>query len=173
MKGDKAKQEVPARQRHSAGASLPPSTPVGGAKVVPLAAVRRVEVAPGNTSVKFVPRAWRGQAPARSNSWSRGTPTPEEIARRAGAGRAAGRSGRGHHGRRGADASGDPRGAIIQVVWSLLPLAAVGLEEGEEAHVRGGGRGRGIKVLFVIAAQLLGKTRRSSSQAVLLALFVY
>src|SRR4051812_13905685 len=51
VKGDRAKQEVPALAQ-AIGQGQGPSG-VGEAKVVPLASVRRVEVAPGHSSVKF------------------------------------------------------------------------------------------------------------------------
>ncbi len=170
VKGDKAKQEVPALAA-SLGGGQPPSA-VGGAKVVPLAAIRRVEVAPGNTSVKFV-HEHEGKPGALEFMVAQDAHA-QEIARAA------------------VERAGLPAqerseditvvealmppvilGAIVGVIWGLLYMAAVGLEEGEEAHVRGGGRGRGIKVLFVIAAQLLGKTGTIVVGAVLLALFVY
>ncbi len=62
-------------------------------------------------------------------------------------------------------------GAIVGVLWGLLYMAAVGIEEGDDAEVHG--RRRGIKMIFVFAAQLLGKNGTLVVGAVVLALFVY
>ncbi|HEY2158646.1 MAG TPA: hypothetical protein VGH33_23650, partial [Isosphaeraceae bacterium] len=52
VKGDKVKHEVPALAASLGGGR--DVSGIDGAHVVALASIRRVEVAPGNTSVKFV-----------------------------------------------------------------------------------------------------------------------
>jgi hypothetical protein len=168
VKGDKAKQEVPALAASLGGGQDPSG--MGGAHVVPLASIRRVEVAPGNTSVKFVHE--HGGKPGLLEFSVAQDAHAQEIARAA------------------VERAGLPAqersedvtvvealmppvilGAIVGVVWGLVYMAAVGIEEGDDAEVHG--RRRGIKMLFLFAAQLLGKTGTLVVGAVVLALFVY
>ena len=167
VKGDKAKQEVPAL-----AAAIGQGQDVAGhpgARVVPLASVRRVEVAPGHSSVKFHHEA-EGKPGSLEFSVAEAAHA-REIARAA-----VERAGLPAEERSEDITVGEALmppiilGAIVGVVWGLLYMAAVGIEQGDEARIRG--RHAGRKRILAFVAQILGTNGTLAVGAVLLALFV-
>lgn len=167
VKGNAAKQQVPALAA-ALGQGQDPAG-VDGAHVVPLTAVRRVEVAPGNSSVKFVHE--HGGKPG-SLEFSVGHNShAQEIARAA-----VERAGLPAEGRSEDITVGEAvmppiiLGAIAGVLWFLVYLSAADLDAGKDPEIRG--RHRGKKMLFTAIARALGTNGTLALGAVLAAAFV-
>jgi hypothetical protein len=166
VKGDKVKHEVPALAA-SLGGGQPPSA-IGGADVVPLAAIRRVEIDPGNTSVKFVHE--HGGKPGSLQFSVQQDAHAREIARAA-----VERAGLPAEERSEDISVGEAvmppiiLGAIVGVFWGLVYMVAAD-DQGGDARVHG--RNAGAKRLLLFVAQLLGQTGTLVVGAILLALFV-
>jgi hypothetical protein len=169
VKGDKVKHEVPALAG-SLAQGQPPSG-VGEAHVVPFTNIRRVEIDPDGTALKFFHDG--GGKPAKVDFSAPDKDQAREIAQTA-----VQRAGLPAEERSEditvVEAMMPPviLGAISGVLWFILYTIASEIANGEEAEVRGGGRGRGLKVLFVFVANLLGKTGTLVLGGVLAALFV-